>query len=155
IFLLDATGHVASWNAGAERLKGYQADEIIGQHFSQFYQQEAKDRRWPEHELKVAAEEGSFEDEGWRVRKDGSLFWANVVITAVRDEHNELIGFAKVTRDLTQRRAHEEELRRSEERLRLLIEGVSEYAIFMLDANGRIATWNVGAQRIKGYPANE
>jgi hypothetical protein len=109
----------------------------------------------PEHELQVASTTGSFEDEGWRVRKDGSLFWANVVITAMRDAEGTLLGFAKVTRDLTQRRIHEEELRRSEERFRLLVEGVSDYAIFMLDANGRIVTWNVGAERIKGYTARE
>jgi PAS domain S-box-containing protein len=155
IFMLDPGGHVLTWNAGAERFKGYKADEIIGQHFSRFYPPEALERGLPAHELRVARETGAFEDEGWRVRKDGSLFWANVVITAVRDAHGQFLGFAKVTRDLTQRRAHEEDLRRSEERFRLLVEGVSEYAIFMLDANGRVATWNVGAQRIKGYTASE
>jgi hypothetical protein len=153
IFMLDPMGHVLTWNAGAERFKGYRAQEIIGQHFSVFYPDEARQKRWPEHELAVAKETGVFEDEGWRVRKDGSLFWANVVITAMRNADDELLGFAKVTRDLTQRRAQEEELRRSEERFRLLIEGVREYAIFMLDANGRVATWNVGAERIKGYAA--
>ena len=140
---------------GRRRCKGYRADEIIGQHFSVFYTSEAKQRRWPEHELRVAKDTGAFEDEGWRVRKDGSLFWANVVITAMRNSEGELVGFAKVTRDLTQRRAHEEELRRSEERFRLLVEGVRDYAIFMLDANGKVATWNVGAERIKGYTASE
>ncbi len=155
IFMLDPDGHVLTWNAGAERFKGYKAGEIIGQHFSVFYPPEALERGLPAHELRVASETGSFEDEGWRVRKDGSLFWANVVISAVRDANRQLLGFAKVTRDLTQRRAHDEELRRSEERFRLLVEGVSEYAIFMLDANGRIVTWNVGAQRIKGYTASE
>jgi len=155
IFMLDAGGHVLTWNAGAQRFKGYQADEIIGSHFSRFYPPEALARGLPAHELEVAAQVGSFEDEGWRVRKDGSLFWANVVITAMRDETGTLIGFAKVTRDLTQRRGHEEALRLSEERFRLLVEGVSEYAIFMLDTNGKIATWNVGAQRIKGYTADE
>jgi PAS domain S-box-containing protein len=155
IFMLDPDGHVLTWNAGAERFKGYRADEIIGKHFSVFYPDDAREKRWPEHELEVAKETGVFEDEGWRVRKDGTLFWANVVITTLRDAGGQLLGFAKVTRDLTQRRAHEEALRRSEERFRLLVEGVAEYAIFMLDPNGRIATWNSGAARIKGYTADE
>jgi hypothetical protein len=155
IFMLDPGGHVLTWNAGAERFKGYKAHEIIGQHFSRFYPPDALASGLPEHELKVACETGVFEDEGWRVRQDGSLFWANVVITALRNSKGELVGFAKVTRDLTQRRAHEEELRRSEERFRLLIEGVRDYAIFMLDPNGEIATWNSGAERIKGYTAAE
>ncbi len=155
IFMLDPKGFVLTWNAGAERFKGYRAHEIIGQHFSRFYPSEALARGLPEHELEVAAKVGSFEDEGWRVRKDGSLFWANVVITAVRNPGGDLIGFAKVTRDLTQRKNHEEDLRRSEERFRLLVEGVADYAIFMLDANGNVATWNVGAERIKGYSAEE
>src|SRR3984893_12880013 len=155
IFMLDPSGHVLTWNAGAERFKGYRADEIIGQHFSRFYPPEALASGLPEHELQVASKTGVFEDEGWRVRKDGSLFWANVVITAMRDAQGELVGFAKVTRDLTQRRAQEEDLRRSDERFRLLIEGVTEYAIFMLDPNGKTATWNNGAARIKGYTADE
>ena len=155
IFMLDPQGHVLTWNAGAERFKGYRADEIIGSHFSRFYTPEALARGLPAEELEVAREVGSFEDEGWRVRKDGTLFWANVVITSMRDATGELIGYAKVTRDLTQRRHHEEALRQSEERFRLLVEGVADYAIFMLDVNGRIATWNVGAQRIKGYSAEE
>jgi len=155
IFMLDTKGTVLTWNAGAERFKGYRANEIIGQHFSRFYPPEALARGLPQHELDVASETGSFEDEGWRVRKDGSQFWANVVITAMRGSGGRLLGFAKVTRDLTQRRRHEEDLRRSEERFRLLVEGVSDYAIFMLDVNGRVATWNVGAQRIKGYSAEE
>ncbi len=155
IFMLDPSGHVLTWNAGAERFKGYRADEIVGSHFSRFYPPEALARGLPAHELEVAARVGSFEDEGWRVRKDGSLFWANVVITAMRDTDGTLIGYSKVTRDLTQRRNHEEQLRLSEERFRLLVEGVSGYAIFMLDVNGRVATWNVGAQRIKGYTADE
>jgi PAS domain S-box-containing protein len=155
IFMLDPNGYVLTWNAGAERFKGYRAHEIIGQHFSRFYPSEALARELPDYELKVASETGVFEDEGWRVRKDGTLFWANVVITAMRNAQGELIGFAKVTRDLTRRRGHEEELRRSEERFRLLVEGVAEYAIFMLDPNGQVATWNSGAQRIKGYTADE
>jgi PAS domain S-box-containing protein len=155
IFMLDPDGIILTWNAGAERFKGYAAHEIIGQHFSRFYPAGAIERGFPAHELEVAKATGVFEDEGWRVRKDGSLFWANVVITAVRNSHGELLGFAKVTRDLTQRRAHEEDLRRSEERFRLLVEGVADYAIFMLDPNGRVATWNVGAERIKGYTASD
>jgi PAS domain S-box-containing protein len=155
IFLLDATGHVRTWNAGARLIKGYEAHEIIGQHFSRFYPPEAVKSGWPEHELKVAAATGRFEDEGWRVRKDGTLFWANIVITALRDSVGTLLGFGKVTRDLTHRRENEESLRHSEERFRLLVEGVSEYAIFMLDPNGHVVTWNSGAQRIKGYEADE
>src|ERR1700733_466867 len=155
IFMLDPSGYVLTWNAGAERFKGYRADEIIGQHFSRFYPPEALASGLPARELQVAGETGVFEDEGWRVRKDGSLFWANVVITSMRDAEGELVGFAKVTRDLTQRRAHEEDLRRSEDRFRLLVEGVADYAIFMLDPNGRVSTWNSGAERIKGYAADE
>jgi PAS domain S-box-containing protein len=155
IFMLDTTGHVLTWNAGAERLKGYKADEIIGQHFSKFYPAAAVQRGHPDYELRVATAEGRFEEEGWRVRKDGSLFWANVVITALRDHDGVLRGFGKVTRDLTQRREYEESLRHSEERFRLLIEGVRDYALFMLDANGHVATWNAGAERIQGYTADE
>jgi PAS domain S-box-containing protein len=155
IFMLDPAGHVLTWNAGAQRFKGYRAHEIIGQHFSRFYPPEALASGLPNYELEVASRTGVFEDEGWRVRKDGTLFWANVVITAIRNAEGELLGFAKITRDLTQRRAHEEDLRRSEERFRLLVDGVGEYAIFMLDPNGHVATWNSGAQRIKGYAATE
>jgi PAS domain S-box-containing protein len=155
IFLLDPNGYVLTWNSGAHRIKGYQPDEIIGQHFSRFYPPEAVQAGWPDHELRVAAEQGRFEDEGWRVRKDGSRFWANVVITALPHEDGRPRGFAKVTRDLTQRRQQEEALRRSEEHFRLLVEGVTDYAIFMLDPNGYVLTWNFGAQRIKGYQADE
>ena len=120
IFLLDPGGHIASWNAGAQRMKGYTADEIIGEHFSRFYPQDALDRQWPQHELQWAAKNGRFEDESWRLRKDGSRFWANVVITAVRGDDGALQGFLKITRDLTERRAAEEALRESEEGLRRL-----------------------------------
>jgi hypothetical protein len=155
VFLIDTEGNVASWNLGAERIKGYKPDEIIGRHFSVFYPQSAIDKRWPQHELETAQRLGHFEDEGWRVRKDGTLFWANVVITAIRNEDGQLLGFSKVTRDLTERRGNEERLRISEERFRMLVEGVREYAIFLLDPSGRVATWNAGAQRIKGYAADE
>jgi PAS domain S-box-containing protein len=155
IFMLDPEGRIVTWNSGAELIKGYRADEIIGQHFSKFYPPEALKSDLPGHELRVASSEGRLEDEGWRVRKDGSLFWANVVITALRDRGGDLLGFAKVTRDLTQRREHDELVGQSEERFRLLVEGVSDYAIFMLDVNGHVATWNSGATRIKGYRADE
>ncbi|MDB5338908.1 MAG: putative histidine kinase, hybrid [Planctomycetaceae bacterium] len=155
IFMLDPQGRVVTWNAGAERFKGYTAQEIIGQHFTKFYPQEAIDRGWPVYELKIATSEGRFEDEGWRVRKDGTQFWANVVITALRDEQGQLRGFSKVTRDLTERKRIEETLRRSEERFRLLVEGAKDYAIFLLDPQGHVASWNSGAERIKQYKSEE
>jgi PAS domain S-box-containing protein len=155
IFMLDPKGHIVSWNLGAERLKGYRRDEIVGRHFSTFYTREAIERGWPQHELEVAERVGRFEDEGWRVRKDGTTFWANVVITALRDPQGRLHGFSKITRDLTERRAHEERLRESEEGFRLMLEGVQDYAIFMLDPEGRVTSWNAGAQRITGYTADE
>jgi PAS domain S-box-containing protein len=104
IFMLDPDGKVASWNAGAENIKGYKADEIIGQHFSRFYPQEAIDRNYPQHELQIATKHGRFEDEGWRLRKDGTAFWANVIITALHDTEGRLRGFAKVTRDMSERK---------------------------------------------------
>jgi PAS domain S-box-containing protein len=118
IFLLDKDGRVATWNQGAERIKGYKADEIIGQHFSRFYPKEARESRWPERELEIAGKEGRFVDEGLRVRSDGSTFWAYVVITALRDETGELRGFSKVTRDLSERRALEERTRQLNRELR-------------------------------------
>jgi PAS domain S-box-containing protein len=155
IFMLDLEGKVLSWNEGARRIKGYEADEIIGKHFSTFYPQAAIDKAWPQHELETARRFGRFEDEGWRVRKDGSLFWANVIITAMRGDEGQLVGFSKITRDLTERRANEERLRLSEERFRLLIEGVTDYAIFLVDTSGHVVSWNAGAERLKGYTAKE
>jgi PAS domain S-box-containing protein len=155
IFMLDPGGHICSWNPGAELIKGYKAREIIGQHFSKFYPQEAVVRGWPEYELEAARRDGRFEDEGWRIRKDGSRFWANVIITAVRNEAGEIAGYAKITRDLTEHRLRDEQLRLSEESLHLLIEGVRDYAIFMIDPHGIVVTWNAGAEHIKGYKAKE
>jgi PAS domain S-box-containing protein len=148
IFLLDPSGVVASWNPGAQRLKQYTATEIIGRHFSVFYPEEEIANRKPDYELKVAARVGRFEDEGWRIRKDGSRFWANVVITRIADESGKLIGFGKITRDLTERRA-------AEQRYRQLVDSVHDYSIFSLDANGYVTSWNSGAQRIKQYTADE
>jgi PAS domain S-box-containing protein len=155
IFMLTPKGIVATWNAGAERIKGYTAQEIIGSHFSRFYPADAIERALPETELRGATTEGRYEDEGWRVRKDGSRFWANVIITAVRDAEGTLIGFSKITRNLTERRHHEDDLRRSEEKFRLLVDGVTEYAIMMLDRDGFVTSWNLGAERIKGYKSQE
>ena len=155
IFLLDTTGRIVSWNAGAQKLKGYMAQEIIGEHFSRFYTDEAVARGWPAYELQQASLTGRFEDEGWRVRKDGSTFWSNVVITAIRDDAGIVTGFAKITRDLTAQREYVEALRQSEERFRLLVDCVKDYAIFMLDPQGYVVSWNEGAARIKGYTRNE
>ncbi len=155
IFMLDPAGIVRSWNLGAARLKGYEASEVIGQHFSIFYPDEARAARWPDEELRIATREGKYEEEGWRVRKDGSRFWANVVISALRDPSGTIVGFGKVTRDLTERREHLEALRQSEERFRLLIEGVRDYAIYMLNPQGIIQSWNSGAELIKGYSAHD
>jgi PAS domain S-box-containing protein len=155
IFMLDRSGIVRTWNAGAEYIKGYAASEIIGTHFSRFYPPESIKRGLPDTELHGATLDGRFEDEGWRVRKDGSRFWANVIITAIRDGSGRLTGFSKITRNLTERRRHEDELKISEERFRLLVDGVTEYAIMMLDKDGFVSSWNVGAERIKGYKSHE
>jgi PAS domain S-box-containing protein len=155
IYLLDPSGVVATWNPGARRFKGYAANEIIGQHFSRFYTEDDKKIGLPARALETAKLEGKFEAEGWRVRKDGSRFWAYVVIDPIRDHSGQVIGFAKITRDLTERKAAEQVLHRSEEQFRLLVQGVSDYAIYLLDLDGNITNWNLGAQRIKGYFANE
>lgn len=155
IFLLDAEGYIRTWNEGAARIKGYAPQDIIGKHFSIFYTPEAIASSWPQEELRIASRERRFEDEGWRVRKDGSRFWANVIISALYDDQGAVRAFLKITRDLTERKRAEEALRQSEERFRLLVDGVKDYAIFMLTPEGRVASWNPGAQRIKGYAADE
>ena len=155
IYLLDRRGHVASWNRGAQRFKGYTPDEIIGQHFSVFYTPEDRATGLPQRALRIAAEEGKFEQEGWRVRKDGTRFWTSVVIDPVRDPSGELIGYAKVTRDITDKLEAAKKLRESEQRFRLLIQGVRDYAIYMLDPGGHVTNWNAGAALIKGYSEEE
>jgi hypothetical protein len=155
IFMLDLRGRVQTWTAAAAKITGYAAAEILGEHFSRLYPQEQIERAWPDHELSQAASLGRFEDESWRVRKDGSRFWANVITSALRGDSGELIGFTTVTRDLTVRRAHEASLEHSEQRFRMLVEGVKDYAIFMLDEDGLVTTWNAGAQQLKGYTADE
>ncbi len=155
IYMLDPSGIVTSWNAGAQRFKGYAADEIIGQHFSRFYTEEDKQRGLPAHALKTAREEGKFEAEGWRVRRDGSRFWAHVVIDPIRDSGGRLMGFAKITRDLTERKRAADTLRQSEEQFRRLVQGVTDYAIYMLSPEGIVTNWNLGAERIKGYKPEE
>lgn len=155
IYLLDRKGFISSWNTGAERFKGYTAAEIIGQHFSRFYTDEDRAAGLPERALRIASEDGTFEAEGWRVRKDGTHFWTSVVIDPVRDHDGTVIGFAKVTRDISHRREAEAKLRESEERFRILVQGVRDYAIYMLDPDGVVSNWNAGAEAIKGYTAEE
>ena len=155
IFMISPSGLVVSWNEGARRLKGFEAEDSLGQHISRFYPVELIEKRWPEHALETARTEGRFEDEGWRMRKDGTRFWASIVLTRLDDEDGAPIGFSKITRDLTERRRQEDMLRHSEERFRLLVEGVHDYAIFMLDPSGYIVSWNRGAQHNKGYEASE
>jgi PAS domain S-box-containing protein len=155
IYMLDTDGVVTSWNPGARRFKGYEANEIIGQHFSRFYSEEDRNAGLPARVLEIAKTTGKYESEGWRIRKDGSRFWAFVVIDPIRTPSGELVGYAKITRDLTERKLAEQALKKSEEQFRLLVQGVTDYAIYMLDPEGRVDSWNLGAQRIKGYMPDE
>src|ERR1700710_69694 len=154
IYMLDPKGIVSSWNAGAERIKGYLATEIIGQHFSVFYSENDRQNRLPQRALEIAEREGKYEAEGWRVRKDGTQFLASVVVDAIR-ENGKLIGFAKITRDVTERKKQENALLDSESKFRMLVGGVTDYALYMLDPTGIISNWNSGGQRIKGYAPEE
>ena len=155
IYMLDPEGRISSWNPGAERFKGYREPEVLGHHFSRFYTPEDRARGLPATALHRARTEGRFENEGWRVRKDGSRFWAHVIIDPIWSPSGSLLGFAKITRDLTERRQAELELKSSEQKFQLLVQAVSDYAIYMLDPTGHITNWNSGAQRIKGYSAEE
>jgi PAS domain S-box-containing protein len=155
IFLLSADGRIASWNAGAERLKLYSASEVIGRTLEIFYTPEDRAAGRPARLLELARTDGRVEDEGWRVRKDGTRFWADVVITALRDETGQLRGYAKVTRDLSERKAADELLRQSNQRFQTLVASVTDYAIFLLSPSGIVESWNLGAQILKGYTQDE
>ena len=155
IYMLDPEGNVATWNPGAQRIKGYSASEIVGRNFSSFFTPEDVAAGLPARALAEATREGRFEAEGWRVRKDGTRFWANAILDPIRSDSGGLIGFVKITRDITERREHERRLYESEQRFRMLVEGVRDYAIYMLDPTGRITNWNSGAEAIKGYSASE
>src|SRR5438034_5633657 len=155
IFMLDGAGRVSTWNSGAERIKGYRAEEIVGQHFSRFYPPEAVAEGKPARLLAIAARDGRVEDQGWRVRKDGARFWAEVIITARRDSEGAVIGFAKVTRDLTARKETQDALQRSDQTLQRLGESIPHCAIAMLRPDGRAATSHAAAEPIQGYRAQE
>jgi len=155
IYMLKPDGTVANWNSGAQRAKGYTPDEIVGKNFALFYSEDDRKNGAPQRGLATATATGRFETEGWRYRKDGSAFWAHVVIDAIRDEFGELLGFAKITRDCTEQQEQQRKQREQEQRFRMLVEGVSDYAIYMLDLDGNVENWNVGAQRAKGYVAEE
>jgi PAS domain S-box-containing protein len=153
IYMISPEGLVLTWNSGATRLKGYEPSEIIGRPYATFFTPEDQAKGAPERALRTAAEMGRFETEGWRVRKDGTRFWALAVLDAIRDDKDVLLGFAKITRDMTEREQARQRLLESEARFRRLVDAVVDYAIFQLDPHGVVATWNSGAQRIKGYAA--
>lgn len=155
IYMLDLEGKVITWNPGAQRFKGYSEHEIVGDHFSRFFTQEDRDAGLPARALAAAAREGRFEAEGWRVRKDGSRFWANAVLDSVRDSDGLLVGFAKITRDITEKVRLQEAARASDLQFKTLVRGVVDYAIYMLDREGNVSSWNSGAQSIKGYEEEE
>jgi len=155
IYMIDPDGIITSWNSGAKRFKGYEEAEILGEHFSRFYTADDRVAGLPQRALDTALREGRFEGEGWRVRKDGTNFWCHVVIDPIIDPNGKLLGYAKITRDLTDRKMAEETLRQSEQQFRLLVQGVTDYAIYMLSPEGRVSNWNQGAQRIKGYQPEE
>ncbi len=154
LYMLDPDGIVTNWNAGAERIKGYKAKDIVGQHFSLFYTPEDRAAGKPAVALETARRTGKFDAEGWRIRKDGTRFFASVVIDAIYDR-GKLIGFAKITRDITEQRAARTALEESQRQLRLLISGVTDYALYMLDPDGKVSSWNAGGERIKGYAPSE
>ena len=158
IYMLDPKGQVVTWNEGAERSKGYKAEEIQGKNYSIFFLPEDAKAGLPTRELMAAARDGRYETEAWRRRKDSTKFWALVTLTAIRGPEGELRGFAKVTRDMTAQKASEEVLRRQNaelERYRIIVENIVDYVIFTLDAEGRIDSWSPGARNVLGYSAEE
>jgi PAS domain S-box-containing protein len=155
ISILDPTGLVKSWNKGAELITGYAKDDVLGRDFSLLHTDEDNRAGKPRRALEIADAEGRYEDEGWRPRKDGPPFFASVTITPIRTQSGVLRGFGTVTRDLTKERSAKEELKKSEQRFRLLVDSIRDYAVFMLDAAGNVITWNPGARRLKGYEPHE
>jgi PAS domain S-box-containing protein len=155
IFMLDPDGLVVTWNQGAERIYGYGSSEVLGRSIECFFTEEDRRRGAARLGLETARREGRYEAEGWRVRKDGTRYWALAVIETIHDERGRVAGFAKVTRDITERHATLEALAESERRFRLLVNAVVDYALYMLDTDGNVAAWNPGAERIKGYTAQE
>ena len=155
IYMLDLEGYIVSWNSGANRLKRYTADQIIGKHFSTLYSEEDQKEGAPATALSIARNQGRFESVGWRVRQDGTRFWARAILETIKSEDGNLIGFAMITRDITERRDVLNALKESERQFRLLVSGVTDHALYMLDPNGIVVTWNSGAENIKGYQAAE
>src|SRR4051812_31785335 len=162
MFLIDLDGRVASWNAGAERVKLWRAEEIIGEHYGVLSTREDRDAGRPEERLRIAARDGTYSEEGWRTRKGGIRYWAHITLTALRDDDDALVGFAKITRDLSARQRAEaerarlhSELRVHEQRMRLLVDGINDYAIVSLDGDGRVQSWNAGARALTGWSAQE
>ena len=155
IFMINPEGQISTWNQGAQRLKGYDEAEVIGQNFEIFYTDEDRASGVPAAALAKAVRDGKYENSGWRLRKDGTRFWAHVFIDPIRDLSEDLVGFAKITRDLTERKLAETAIRKTEEQFRLLVQGVPDYAIFMLDPDGDVSSWNLGAEKIKGYRSDE
>lgn len=155
IYMLDPQGKVTSWNKGAQQFTGYSSEDILGSHFSVFYPLPEREAGLPQHALDVALREGKFEDEGWRLRKDGTTYWASSIIDPIIADDGELLGFAKITRDITEHKLAAQTLQASEQQFRMLVQGVTDYAIYMLSPEGKVTNWNAGAQRIKGYTAEE
>lgn len=155
IYMLTCDGTVTSWNLGAERVKGYRAEEIVGRNFELFYTAEDRALNKPQRTLSIASKDGRFEDKAWRVRKNGDLFRAHVIVDAIYDDDGGLTGFAKITRDISEEWEKERQLIESERRFRMLVSGVTDYAIYMLSLDGHISSWNAGAERFKNYSEEE
>ncbi len=155
ICMLDRSGFVTSWNPGAQRLTGYQASEILGQHCATFCVEDDRRQGMPDLALELSARDGTFVAEGWRIRKDGSCFWAHVVVDPMRDQAGALLGFSMITRDISERRKRELTFKRIEDQFSLMVQGVTDYGVYMLDADGNVSSWNTGVQRITGYREEE